>query len=577
MDAVENRYGGLARDLVHNLLLLGHTKVSDLAEAYESNQKEAAYGKSNGHPTINGVNGHAKVHATTVGQLHNVLYRLLEAGVVEPVVENMLRSPSDIYNKLEKEILKESYGGSTKGTKQKEEVAGRIRDGLQALRSEGRDWKSKANKRPLNGEHTNGINGSTKRRRLSHGGGVVNGDHVYEDDGTRLDPDLVIRINHEKCTVVLRNLQLVELANTRIGKTTSQIYAQLLRHIEEKIPRCQLDPKVDDPDDISEGPSVSTMEIAAALSKSINVGTGIGKTLEKDKDKEKVQVKKGVKRNADEMEAGEAAHTNGEQKDANGNGAENDHDSEEDSDDPFADEPATKAVKRPTVTFQDKLPKSGGAEERENRMTQVKNHLQLLAEDEYKFIRKCGIRGVGEWTVDFARLVGFMREAELDQLLFENFGQSGRRLARMMRKLGKLDEKQLPNLALMKQKDVRTKLAEMQMAGVVDIQEVPKDSSRSNNARTIFLWYFDPDRVSAILLDKIYKAMSRLLQRLDVERRQAHGILELTERSDVRDQSPEEYLTGAQLNDLHDIERREQTLIGQVARLDELVGIFRDY
>jgi DNA-directed RNA polymerase III subunit RPC3 len=146
----------------------------------------------------------------------------------------------------------------------------------------------------------------------------------------------------------------------------------------------------------------------------------------------------------------------------------------------------------------------------------------------------------------------------------------------MLRNLGKLEEKALPNLALMKQKDIRTKMAEMHMAGMVDIQEVPKDTSRATN-RAIFLWYFDVERVSSILLDSVYKTMSRCLQRLEVEKRRASGILALVERTDVRQASEEEVLEETQLHMLEAIRTKEEKLSGQIARLDELVGIFNYY
>jgi len=129
---------------------------------------------------------------------------------------------------------------------------------------------------------------------------------------------------------------------------------------------------------------------------------------------------------------------------------------------------------------------------------------------------------------------------------------------------------------LVKQKDVRTKLAEMQMAGVVDIQEVPRDSGRTTN-RTIFLWYFDVERVSTILLDSLYKNMSRCLQRLDIERRRVQDVLTLTQRTDLLDEDPEKYMVPEQLNMLHEIEDKEESLLGHIGRLDELVAIFRDY
>jgi DNA-directed RNA polymerase III subunit RPC3 len=209
-------------------------------------------------------------------------------------------------------------------------------------------------------------------------------------------------------------------------------------------------------------------------------------------------------------------------------------------------------------------------------MLQVKNHLLLLAGDDCHFLRKCGSRGLGEWTVDFEGMTQYLQEVEMDTMLLENFGKVGHRLARMMRKLGKLDEKQLPNLALVKQKDARTKLAEMQMAGVVDIQEVPRDSGRTTS-RTIFLWYFDVERVSTILLDSIYKNMSRCFQRLDIERRRVQDVLALTERTDLLDEKPEKYMDQEQLNTLHEIEDKEESILGHIGRLDELVAIFRDY
>jgi DNA-directed RNA polymerase III subunit RPC3 len=395
--------------------------------------------------------------------------------------------------------------------------------------------------------------------------------------------NMLVRINYEKCTVVLRNNRLVTLADSRIGSTTAQVYEAGLRLIESKIPRCRLDSKIDDVKDLPDGPTFTTMELMAVLSKTVRTGTGIG-TVSSDKiDTRKLEKAHKSTKRSDEAEVdGEASSDEDESMDdvltANGNGniPEIDQDSDSHGDDPFEDDMITKPSKRAKVTFQDKLPKPEAAESRENRMLQVKNHLLLLAADDCGFLRKCGSRGLGEWTVDFEGMTQYLQEVEMDTMLLENFGKVGHRLARMMRKLGKLDEKQLPNLALVKQKDVRTKLAEMQMAGVVDIQEVPRDSGRTTS-RTIFLWYFDVERVSTILLDSIYKNMSRCFQRLDIERRRVQDVLTLTERTDLLDEQPEKYMVPEQLNVLHEIEAKEESLLGHISRLDELVAIFRDY
>lgn len=569
MEAVESRYGLDAKDVVQNLFLLGHTKVSDLEKVYERKAKSKSKNCANSNGESNGDNEQDKTPKISVGQLHAILIRLLEARIIQPVVSSMFLSPTDTYEKAERELLK-TYGGSTKGVKQKDEMNSKIRERLQAIRSEGQNWQLKCKKRPLNGAQSNGVNGAAKRRRLSNGGAFVNSSSQYEDDGSRLDPDLILRINYEKCIVALRNQQVVALANDRIGETTSLIYAQGLRLIEEKIERCRLDPKVDDMDDLVEGPTFTTMEVAAALSKSVNAARGIGKESGPS-DHPPVSSQKAKKRRADGIDEDEVmATTNG-----NANGADGDHEFDILRDDPFADEDIRPA-KRTRVTFQDQLLSPSSYEDSENRILQVKKHLQILAQDECKFLRHLGGRGQGEWAVDFDAIIHYMQEAELDVMMLEKYGKSGHRLARMMRKLGKLDEKQLPNLALMKQKDIRTKLAEMQMAGVVDIQEVPRDAGRTT-ARTIFLWYFDTERVSAILLDSIYKSMSRCYQRLDVEKRRSQDILTLTERSDVRDQPPEEYLDESQVVILEEIRAKERNLLGQIHRLDEMVGVFRDY
>lgn len=296
------------------------------------------------------------------------------------------------------------------------------------------------------------------------------------------------------------------------------------------------------------------MQLTAALSKSVDPGLGIGRADSlKDGKKSKGEVR-------DEH----MQERNGINKVAMV------------EDDPFAED-GPRPAKRQKVTFEDKPHESETPERSENRMQQIKNHLQLLELDECHFLRKCGSSGQGEWTVDFPRLNEVMQEAEINNMLLENHGVFGHRLGRILRKIGKLDEKQLPGLALMKQKDVRTKLAEMQMAGVVDIQEIPRDANRNNPGRIIYLWYFDNERVASVILENTYKMMSRCLQRLEVERRKAAAVLEITDRSDVQDQQPEDYLEPAQLNAYELFLEKEEALLGQVLRLDQLIGIFRDF
>lgn len=181
IEIVEARHGATAKDVVQNLFLLGHTQISDLVEAYESKPNHHANGNGNSRPLTNGVNGHHKAYSTTAGQLHGILHQLLEGGIIEPVVEDMFRSPSDMYNKVEKQITKDEFGGSTKGAKQKAELEHKVRQKLQEARSVSQKWAGK--KRPFNGNLANG--NSTKRRKIMNGEAVH--EHTYENDSERLD------------------------------------------------------------------------------------------------------------------------------------------------------------------------------------------------------------------------------------------------------------------------------------------------------------------------------------------------------------------------------------------------------
>lgn len=187
MEIAETRFGHAAKDVVHKLFLLGHTSVSDLAKAYEFKQNDCVNGDTEDHDaSTNGVNSQITSPVTSEAHLHSVLQQLLDAGFLEPVVRSMFLSPADTYNKIEQQVLRENFGGSTKGAKQKEELKIKVKHQLHSMRSD-RAWKGKVKKRPLNGQHINGINGANKRRRLSNGSSTVSGDQLFEDDGTRLD------------------------------------------------------------------------------------------------------------------------------------------------------------------------------------------------------------------------------------------------------------------------------------------------------------------------------------------------------------------------------------------------------
>lgn len=104
---------------------------------------------------------------------------------------------------------------------------------------------------------------------------------------------------------------------------------------------------------------------------------------------------------------------------------------------------------------------------------------------------------------------------------------------------------------------------------------MPKTADRAAS-RTIFLWYYDPDRARLNILHDIYKTLTRTLQRIGHERNEVLPLLEKAERTDIVGKE-EEYLSKAELGAIKRFKIVEEKLLGQVGRLDRQVMIFRDF
>lgn len=121
---VEDRYGDFAGGVTSNLLLLGHARVGDLAQAYiipgdSKGHLNGAFDPPNsslprGSATkqVDGLNGN---RGPTREILHQALYDLLQAGLISVVNESHFRSLADNRSEAEKEIpFQDRYVGKMK-------------------------------------------------------------------------------------------------------------------------------------------------------------------------------------------------------------------------------------------------------------------------------------------------------------------------------------------------------------------------------------------------------------------------------------------------------------------------------
>jgi len=366
--------------------------------------------------------------------------------------------------------------------------------------------------------------------------------------------------------VLLRNRKLATYAEDLIGETTAQVYACLLATMAKQISVCQHDPTApkDAGFDHQKGAVVTTIEVYDSLHATIDVASGLGRTepgmtdiryAEKIRGQPPKELKTMVLKEGEEWQGSDddESYDRTEEARLGVNGGQNGHKS--------------------AIDAKEDLDDAGVV--RTKRMRQMRPHLLVLAESKQGFVRHCGSQERGEWTVDFPELMAHLRTMELDIMIEETFGRHALRLVRILRDKGKVDDKILPTLAMMRKPDVHTKMVEMELAGVLDVQEVPRDNNRAAN-RTIFFWWFDKDRAFRRALDNTYKSMVRFMQRLEVERQKKRNVLMVTERKDVHGME-EEKLRGDIYNEYRAFLDIEAKLLSQLERLDDLVSVLRDF
>lgn len=357
------------------------------------------------------------------------------------------------------------------------------------------------------------------------------------------------------------------------GETTAEVYATLLQQLSKKISHCRLDAEIDgdgdDDDDegFGSGLRISTNEIFDKLNPSLDVSSGIGRVPASTTDKKSanriLDHPPGVKPLYEEAEVvGEASSDEEEAEEVNGHGFEVD----DFEDDHNTTTNGVNGSKTSKVKFNDTGPA------KLSRKEYFRQHLLLLCESQHQFLRHCAME---QWTVDFEPLIRSLQVMELDTVIQRGVGQTGLRLVRILRRVGKMDEKTLPNLALLSKGDVQKIMLKMQMLGYVDMQEVPRDNNRTAS-RTLFLYWTDTSRCLDRLLDSTYKTMVRCMQRLEVQRQMEADVLDLVKRDDVRGRE-KEMMQERYYNRFTRVTEIQEKLLAHVMRLDNLVGTLRDF
>ena len=204
----------------------------------------------------------------------------------------------------------------------------------------------------------------------------------------------------------------------------------------------------------------------------------------------------------------------------------------------------------------------------------ARSHLEILCEEPYRFLSR-SLEHPDKYVVDYSDLSIHLRNEEVFRIIASRFDKYTVRIIRVLLDKGKIDEKYLQEIVLMSAKELRQALATLLQAGFLELQEVPREAQRQPS-RTMYLWFYDPDRVRKMLIEDTYKCMARCLQRMKVEKEKIKPTIEKSERSDVRGKE-ETLLAKAELEVLKGWDKKEEWLLGEVGRLDELIFVLRDF
>ena len=362
--------------------------------------------------------------------------------------------------------------------------------------------------------------------------------------------DMVVRVNSAKCIKILHDQRLEDMVNRFLGPVTAKVYGALLSSLEDPPPPMPVldkkKPAEDDCDEEDEDdrlPYAYDMKVLTGLDKSVDLASTV----------------KGATSNH-KLPNGVGKHINKHMVL---------------SDDPDDGELGIKAEQVSDDEENDQ-PVNGytSFKERNRRLRLLEMHLEILSEHPKSFcIRPPGEK---ESRVNVAVLTRTLINSELDAMIHARYGKVATRIVRMLREKGKLDEKQIGSMSMIRIKDIRAVLTHLQFHGIVDAQEIPKDNSRQPS-RTMYLWFFDEIRVASQYLQQTYQGMSRTLQRIKVERNGKYrAVIEKAERSDVKGREQE--LLGFQETQLLKEWREvEEKLLTQVSRMDDVVALLRDF
>ncbi|KAF2731430.1 DNA directed RNA polymeras-like protein III subunit Rpc82 [Polyplosphaeria fusca] len=556
----EDRFGQKGVNVLANVVYLGHTRISDLREAYFPSPNDPSDSDSDDEPVGNGTlrqkaNGDGLTNGNTPSQakagqanglshqsiepadpqmpsLHDfyaTINTLMRHGWLVTFDELTFLSPDDLEQTVRIEAIADMFSGkpplAAKDKALLEEDVLRRRRLVREKALEVPAFKSLQSSSQAERKRDDDGAGSNKRPKLDMPRTPISINDTFPED------KLVVGINYEKVNIAMRTEQLTRVATQRIGHSTGQVYGALLYQLEKVHQRCWdewSDPaatKKEDEDDHEDDPKyidpkflISTRKVAEVVDESsLDLFYGL--------------------------------------------------------------DPKTIARVMGIAAFDGTKfdpPLDPHNLSRDQKVALVAAHCSLLARDPFHFVTWHSKSGNSQqYHVEFDEVVKACIQLEIEKTIQAQKGPVAVSVIRALKRKGRISEQQVALFLMQPLDNLRGLFTDMFRRSYIQTQEVPRVERREAKLSMHFMWY-DQEQVRDKLLQDVYKAMGNFLQRLESERDEIKELLTKAERTDVVGNEAR-YLSHDEIAALKKWKGVEEKILLQLHRMDELVAMLRDF
>jgi len=171
-------------------------------------------------------------------------------------------------------------------------------------------------------------------------------------------------------------------------------------------------------------------------------------------------------------------------------------------------------VSLPQVTAP--IARSSLCEALDSSIERIETHLGLLIKGQV--LTQHAAKRDKEYIVNVQQVTQILRQRAACNAVYTKFGPLGARVLRIILDKKLVEDKQVQEIAMAPQKEVRQVVMDMYKSGYLQLQEVPRSSERKPS-ESIYLWGVDFSKLQTTLLDVHYKTIRNLRARLALERR----------------------------------------------------------